>query len=459
MFGKIKSIHLVGIGGAGMSGLALVLKNMGYCVTGSDISKTSLTKYLEKQGIKIYYTHNPYNVRDASVVIYSSAIKPNNPEIKYARAKKIPVIQRAEMLGELMRMKYSIAVSGTHGKTTTTSMIGSILECAGYNPTVIVGGKFLGMNSGAKIGTGQYLVVEADESDCSFLSLCPTISVVTNIEREHLDFYRNLSEIKNAFLLFVNKIPFYGTAVLCNDCKNVRSIIPYIKRDFITYGIKFPAHIQAKNIKFNNSHTSFTIIHKNRTQKIYLRIPGEHNILNALAAITVALRLEIPIDIIKDALLNFSGIHRRLEKKGEKNNIIIFDDYAHHPTEIKATLKTLRLNYPDNRIVVIFQPHRYTRTLKLGPHFGSAFIQADFVIVSKIYPAQESPIPNVSSQIIVKAIKKYHRVRNKKIPVLYKKTPSEIISCVKKIAKPGDIIITIGAGDIWQVGETLLKIL
>ncbi|MCS7258078.1 MAG: UDP-N-acetylmuramate--L-alanine ligase [candidate division WOR-3 bacterium] len=459
MFEKIKSIHFVGVGGIGMSGLALVLKNMGYQISGSDISKTSLTKYLESQGIKIYYTHAPQNIQNASVVVYSSAIKPDNPEIKYALSRKIPVIPRAEMLAELMRMKYSIAVSGTHGKTTTTSMIGTILEYAGYNPTVIVGGKFLGMKSGAKIGTGKYLVAEADESDRSFLLLYPTISVVTNIEKDHLDFYKNLSEIKKAFLLFVNKVPFYGASIICNDCKNVRSIIPHIKREFITYGIKYQADIQATNITYCDLRTNFTINYKGQSYEINLNVPGEHNVLNALAAIAVGLKLDIPFKTIKDALNNFTGIHRRLEKKGEKNNIIIFDDYAHHPTEIMATLKTLRLNYPNHKIIVIFQPHRYTRTLKLGLSFGSAFIYADLIIVTKIYPAQENPIPNVSSHIIVNAIKKFNQKHNKKIPVVYKKSFTEIIDFVKEIVKPNNIIITIGAGNIWQVGEELLKVL
>jgi UDP-N-acetylmuramate--alanine ligase len=457
MFEKIKLIHFVGIGGIGMSGLALILKNMGYKVSGSDIAKTTLTEYLKKQGIKIFYTHRPANCRKASVVVYSSAVSPNNPEIRYAHLKKIPVIQRAEMLAELMRMKYSVAISGTHGKTTVTSMIGTILEYAGLKPTVIIGGKVMGMDSGAKLGTGPYLVTEADESDRSFLHLYPIIALITNIEREHLDFYKNLKEIKKAFVEFANKVPFYGSAILCIDCPNVRSILPQIKRNYITYGIKYPAQVKATDIHLGNFYSDFTVKYNHKKLPIHLNVPGLHNIQNALGAIGTAIKFEISPTIIKEALANFRGVHRRLEKKGMKNGIVFFDDYAHHPTEIKATLKTLRHAYPNQRIIVIFQPHRYTRTLKLGKYFGNAFKDADMVIITKIYSAQEKPIPNVSANIIMWAIEEYNKYTRKPIMVVYKNTFSQIIDYLTKILKNGDILITIGAGNIWQVGEELLR--
>jgi UDP-N-acetylmuramate--alanine ligase len=457
MFGKLKHIHFVGIGGSGMSGIAMILKNMGYDVSGSDVNKTALTENLSSKGINIYYNHDAKNCLGASVVVYSSAIDKNNPEIKYAQENKVPVIPRAEMLAELMRMKFSIAISGTHGKTTVTSLIGTILEQAELNPTVIIGGRVIGTDTGAKLGQSEYLVTEADESDRSFLLLYPTIAVVTNIEREHLDFYKNISDIKRSFVQFVNKIPFFGTIILGIDCDVVRKIIPMTKREIITFGIRKDAQVRAENIKLSDFHSTFRLRYNEQSYDFKINLAGRHNIKNALAAICVALKLEIPLPDIALALENFSGVHRRLEKKGEKREITVYDDYGHHPTEIKATLSALRHAYPKRRIITVFQPHRYTRTKFLTQHFGRAFNSSDFVIITKIYSASEPPIPGVTAQLIVDAIKKSNKTQS--CEVFYKENFKDITEFLQNNIKPNDIIITLGAGNIWQVGEDLLKLL
>ncbi len=457
MFGKLKHIHFVGIGGSGMSGIAQIMKNLGYEVTGSDINKTVLTENLKNKDIQIYYNHNAQNCLGASVVVYSTAIDKDNPEIKYALENKIPVIPRAEMLAELMRIKFSIAVSGTHGKTTVTSLIGAILEQAGLNPTIIIGGRVIGADTGAKLGQSEYLVAEADESDRSFLLLYPTIAVVTNIEREHLDFYRNTPEIKRAFIQFANKTPFFGTVILGIDCNAVRKIVPMIKRDFITFGIRKNAQVRAENIRLSNFHSDFQLRYNGQSYHFKINLAGRHNVKNALAAICVALKLEIPLPDIAQALENFSGVHRRLEKKGEKHGITVYDDYGHHPTEIKATLSALRHAYPKRRIITVFQPHRYTRTKFLAQHFGRAFNSSDVVIITKIYPASEPPIPGVTAQLIVDAIKKSNKTQS--CEVFYKENFKDITEFLQNNIKPNDIIITLGAGNIWQVGEDLLKLL
>jgi len=354
-------------------------------------------------------------------------------------------------------MKFSIAVSGTHGKTTVTSLIGTILEQAGLNPTIIIGGRVIGMDTGAKLGQSEYLIAEADESDRSFLLLYPTVAVVTNIEREHLDFYRNISEIKRAFTQFVNKVPFFGTVMLGIDCNAVRKIIPMIKRDYITFGIRKSAQVRAENIKLSDFHSTFRLRYNGQAYNCKINLAGRHNIKNALAAICVGLKLEIPIPVIATALENFAGVHRRLEKKGEKNNIVIYDDYGHHPTETKATLAALRKAYPQRRIITIFQPHRYTRTKFLAKQFGSAFNASDLVIITKIYPASEPPIPGVTSQLIVDTVNTRRKTRLNE--VILKENFKDIIDFVLSQVKPDDVIITLGAGNIWQIGEDLLKAL
>lgn len=462
MFGKIRHIHFIGIGGAGMSGIALILHNLGYQVTGSDIAKTELTETLIKKGIKIFYEHKPENCHGAEVIVYSSAIDASNPEIKYAQDHKIPVIPRAEMLGELMRMKFSIAISGTHGKTTVTSLIGSMLEHAEFNPTVIIGGRVLGTEAGAKLGQ-DYLVAEADESDRSFLLLHPTIAVITNIEREHLDYYKNLSAIKKAFIEFANKVPFFGSVILGVDCPTVRKIIPNLKRECITYGLTKSAQVRAENIRLFDFKSQFDLHYNGEVEEFTVNLPGLHNVQNALATICVGLKLEVPILKIKETLANFAGVHRRLELKGKKNGIVIYDDYGHHPTEIKATLATLRHAYPASPIYVIFQPHRYTRTMYLAKDFANSFDSADVLILTKIYPASEPPIANVSSQLIIDAIqsKNTSTKKSRQLELIYKENFQEIVDyLLTRLNKnvSGDIVIlTLGAGNIWQVGDELLK--
>ncbi|MBS4015346.1 MAG: UDP-N-acetylmuramate--L-alanine ligase [Candidatus Latescibacteria bacterium] len=455
MFGRINHIHFVGIGGAGMSGIALVMKNLGYKVTGSDIAKTTLTQYLIKQGIKIAYKHNEKNCFGASVVVYSSAISPNNLELNYARTHKIPVIPRAEMLGELMRVKFSIAISGTHGKTTTTSLISAILEEANLHPTIIIGGKVVGTETAAKLGKSEYLIAEADESDRSFLLLHPTITIITNIEKEHLDYYANISQIRKAFIEFANKVPFYGSVIVNNNSPHVRTIIPYLKRDVITYGLSNDASVRAENIVMNSFHSKFTLRYDSKSFDFKINLPGIHNIENSLAAISVGLKLEVPFSTIQSAFEKFQGLHRRLELKDNKKGITLYDDYAHHPTEIKATLATLRNAYPHHRIFAVFQPHRYTRTKLLGKTFRNAFANADVAIITDIYAASEPKIPGVSSQIIIDAITK-SRSHPK---VIYIKKFCDINTYLLQHIKAGDVIITLGAGNIWQIGEQLLKTL
>ncbi|MEO0089050.1 MAG: UDP-N-acetylmuramate--L-alanine ligase [candidate division WOR-3 bacterium] len=451
---QIKKIHFVGIGGSGMSGLALVLKNLGFEISGSDIKKTSLTEFLEKNGIKVYYSHCKENVRGAELVIFSSAIPPSNPELIYAKDLGIPVIPRAEMLGELMRIKYSIAVSGTHGKTTTTSLIAHILEFAKRDPTVIIGGRILSMNSGAKLGKSDYLVCEADESDKSFLMLFPTIVVVTNIEPEHLDYYKDFISLKNAFLDFLNKPPFFGLCIINEDDLNLREMKNLIKRRVLSFGFSEKADFQIKNVNLHKNFTSFDIFHKNQ-KFISLKIPllGIHNVFNATAAVIVAKELGINKKKIKNALRIFQGIERRLEKKGEKKGIIFYDDYAHHPTEIKTTLKALRQRHPTNRVIAIFQPHRYTRTFYLWRNFCDAFDEADIIVLTEIYSANEAPIPGVSGRLIYDAV--VSKEKNKE--VYYLETFEEIYKTIIGKIKKGDVVITLGAGNIKELCEKFLR--
>ncbi len=453
MLGKVRHIHFVGIGGVGMSGLALILKNLGFIVSGSDIHHSPLIDALKMNNIEIYLKHNKRNIEGADVVVYSSAIRKDNPEIRYAMEQGIPVIPRAEMLAELMRMKFSIAVSGTHGKTTVTSLIATVLEECDLNPTVVIGGKVVGTQSGAKLGKSEYLVAEADESDRSFLLLYPTIAVVTNIEKEHLDCYTNLSEIKKAFVEFVNKIPFYGSAILCADCPNVRQILSKVKRNYITYGINNKAMVRATDIELGRFSSKFTVQYNGEVKNIKINLAGLHNIQNALAAICVGLKLELPLTKVAKALSKFPGVHRRLEVKGEKQGIVVVDDYGHHPTEIKVTLQALRNAYPSNRIIAIFQPHRYTRTQALANDFGNCFDLVDKLIVTRIYPASERPIPKVTAKLIVEAIKRH----NNKTEIFYKQNLKDIPDFLMKLIEPNDVIITLGAGNVWKVGEEILS--
>ena len=452
MFRKIQRIHFVGIGGIGMSGIAELLLNLGYVVTGSDAKESSITRRLESLGGTIRIGHAAENVADANVVVVSSAVKPDNAEVLEAKRRQIPVIPRAEMLAELMRLKYSVVVAGAHGKTSTTSMVGTVLVRGGFDPTVVIGGRLNAFGSNAKLGKGDFIVAESDESDGSFLKLNPTIAIVTNIDREHLDHYAGLPEIQAAFVTFVNKVPFYGVTVLCLDDPNVQAIIPRVERRIVTYGTSSQADLVASHIEFRDFGSSFQARHRGRLLgEIRLQVPGLHGVLNSMAAVAAGLELDMPFEKIAAALKDFQNADRRFQVKGEKNGILIVDDYGHHPTEIMATLSAAR-NACDRRIVAVFQPHRYTRTRALEEEFSRAFYHADVLVVLPIYAASEDPIEGVSAERLVERIKKYgHR------DVTYAGSfPAALHAVVQKL-RAGDLLITLGAGDVWRIGEDLLQ--
>jgi UDP-N-acetylmuramate--alanine ligase len=449
---KIQHIHFVGIGGIGMSGIAEVLLNLGYHISGSDVKETEVTRRLQALGCEIFYGHRKENVREADVVVISSAIRQGNPEIEVAEQRLIPVIPRAEMLAELMRMKIGIAIAGTHGKTTTTSLIATVLAAGGLDPTVVIGGRLNSIGSNARLGQGDFLVAEADESDGSFLKLMPTIAVVTNIDPEHLDYYHGIEEIKEAFLSFLNKIPFYGLAVLCLDHPNIQSLIPRLKKRFTTYGLTTQADFQAKEIVFEGLSATFDALHHQKEiGRLKLQMPGLHNVYNALATLATAFELDIPFEVVQETLQDFSGIQRRFQIKGEKNGILIVDDYGHHPVEIVATLRAARTGW-GRRIVAVFQPHRYTRTQALFQDFMTAFNDANVLILTDIYPAGEDRIEGVEAKALYEGIRDYgHK------DVTYIADKKEIVNHLLRIITPGDVVITMGAGDIWQVSEELVK--
>ncbi len=454
MFKKIKHIHFVGIGGSGMSGIAEVLINLGYKVSGSDLKETEVTKRLADLGGRIFIGHYKDNVNEVHVVVTSTAVDKNNVEVKEAERRNIPVIPRAEMLAELMRLKYAVAVAGTHGKTTTTSMVAWVLAKGGLDPTVVVGGRFNNIGGGAKLGNGEYLVAEADESDGSFLKLTPTIAIVTNIDNDHLDYYGNLDSIKEAFVQFVNKIPFYGCAILCNDDVNLKSIYGRIKRKYFTYGINTPSDFLARNIKYGKFGSEFDVEQKGKKLgRVQLSIPGVHNISNALSSIVCGLELGIDFSYIAEALKDFQGVKRRLEVIGKEKEILIIDDYGHHPTEIQSTLLTIRKTWPKRRIISIFQPHRYTRTRDLYEKFGESFGNADMVKLLDIYPAGEKPLPGVKATLILESIK-----RNGK-DVRYFSSDDDLKKDLFNVLRPDDIVVTLGAGDVWKIGKSLMEYL
>ncbi|MGQ9708236.1 MAG: UDP-N-acetylmuramate--L-alanine ligase [bacterium] len=455
MFGRLKRIHFVGIGGAGMSGIALVLRNLGFEVSGSDLKETELVRQLREAGIRVNIGHDPANCTDAEVVVYSTAVKEDNIELQHARSRGLPVIRRAEMLAELMRLKFSIAISGSHGKTTTTSLVTHILTRAGLDPTAVIGGRIIGADAGARLGRSEYLVAEADESDRSFVLLYPSIAVVTNIEPEHLDYYHNLNDLKKEFLRFVNRVPFYGTVVLGLDCPAVRQIRSRVKRRVLTYALDTLADFRAKDVQLYRFSSSFTLIYQDHEiQRFSLTMAGVYNIQNALAAIAVASELGIDFSSLQQTLATFPGIHRRLEKRGEEKGIIIYDDYGHHPTEIRVTIEALRHAYPDQRIIVVFQPHRYTRTRLLVNEFGTAFDQADEIVITGIYAAQEPPIPGVDEKSILHAIKTLGRngLKLHHIPEL-KDIPDYLLPRIKT----GDVILTLGAGSITYLADDIIR--
>ena len=445
-------IHFVGIGGIGMSGIAELLLNLGYVVSGSDIKSSGITTRLQQLGGTIFEGHSASQMSGADVVVTSSAIDPGNPEVKAARQLAIPVIPRAEMLAELMRLKYSIAISGAHGKTSTTSLVASVLDNGKLDPTVVIGGQLKSIGVNAVLGEGDYIVAEADESDGSFLNFSPTIAVVTNIDREHLDYYKDLDEIKDAFLSFIDNIPFYGLAVLCLDDEPIQDIIPKIKKRFTTYGMSPQADFQAKNIMFEKLRSRYTAFHNGKLLgEITLNLPGIHNIYNSLASVAVGMELDIPFDVIKATLETVEGVKRRMEVKGEERGVTVVDDYGHHPTEIKTTLKAAKESWPDNRIVAVFQPHRYSRTQALFDDFTRAFYQSDLLVVLPIYSAGEKEIEGLTSHALCHGIRNHgHK------DVMYMEDFDSVAADLKKILKPGDVLITLGAGDVWKIGEWVL---
>jgi len=451
LFRQTQHIHFVGIGGIGMSGLAEVLLNLGFRISGSDLVDTEITQRLQRLGVRFFLGHRPENISQANVVVVSSAIREDNVEVITAKEKAIPVIPRAEMLAELMRMKDSIAVTGSHGKTTTTSLIGAILAQAGLDPTLVIGGRLNSWGSNAKLGQGDFLVAEADESDGSFLKLFPTIAVVTTLEEEHLDHYQNLENIKSVFIQFINKVPFYGFVVLCLDEINICALLPHLEKRYITYGFRNDAHYLAREVRYNGPRVDFVAFHRERELgPITLHMPGLHNVYNALAAIAVGQELHIDFPTIQEALANFSGIERRFQIKGEREDILWVDDYGHHPTEIQATLKAAKQGWPDRRLVVIFQPHRYTRTHTLLPRFFNAFDQAEVVIIIPIYSAGERPIEGIDSRLILQGIRGQGHPQ-----ALYLGDKEEIIQYIEGIIRPGDLLLTLGAGDVWKIGEEI----
>ncbi len=453
MFLKKYHIHFVGIGGIGMSGIAELLLNLGYKVSGSDTSSSDITRRLESLGGIIFQGHSAEQIHGADVVVTSSAIGPDNPEVAAAGQGSIPVIPRAEMLAELMRLKYSVAIAGAHGKTSTTSIVASVLGKGGLDPTVVIGGKLKSIDSNALLGEGDYIVAEADESDGSFLKISPTIAVVTNIDREHLDFYQDLNAIKEVFLSFIDKIPFYGLAVLCLDDEPIQDIIPNIQKRFTTYGMSTQADFQAKDVVFEGLKSRFHVHHLGvRLGEIVLNLPGIHNVYNALAAIVVGIELDIPFGVIKSALQTAEGVQRRLEIKGENKGVTVVDDYGHHPTEVKITLQAVRESWPDRRVVVVFQPHRYTRTQALFDDFTRAFYQSDLLVVLPIYAAGEKKIKGVEGHTLFEGIRSHgHR------EVVYMQDFETAVSHLKKVLTQNDILLTLGAGDVWKVGEMILK--
>jgi UDP-N-acetylmuramate--alanine ligase len=449
MFKRIKHIHFVGIGGIGMSGIAEVLLNLGYQVSGSDLRSTAITESLHRQGATIFYNHAAENIGNAHVVVTSSAVQHDNPEILSAERRKIPVIRRAEMLAELARLKYSIAIAGTHGKTTTTSMIATIVDRAGYDPTVVVGGLLNTIGSNARLGKGEYIVLEADESDGSFLLLSPTMAVVTNIEADHLDHYKDLAEIKEAFLQFVNKVPFYGAAVLCLDDPAVQSLIPCMKRRFVTFGTAAQADVSILESTPAGLGSTFTLrFNGGTTQRFELRVPGMHNVFNATAAFAATRDMGIEPSVIAAALKDFQGVDRRFQIKSH-DGVTVVDDYAHHPTEVRAALSAAKSG-GFRKIFAVFQPHRYTRTMHLMEDFARAFNLADVVLLLDIYPAGETPIEGVSTPALVEKMRSFGHKN-----VIYAPNYDAIETYVAENAKDGDAVIVMGAGSVTKLSDQL----
>jgi len=457
VFGRTRHVHMVGIGGIGMSGIAEILLQRNYTVTGSDNSLGETTERLEELGATVYKGHDEKNIEGADVVVYTSAVKASeNIETKTALERQIPVIKRAEMLAELMRMKYGIGIAGTHGKTTTTTMTGHVIQDGSFDPTIIVGGRVHSFDkTNAVVGSGDIIIVEADEFDRTFLRLSPSMAVITNIEAEHLDIYKDLDDVKNAFIQFANKVPFYGVVVVCLDDPAVRSILPDIERRTISYGFTPQAQVRAINIKKVGFYSNFTVLYEDKILgEIRLRAPGDHNVKNSLAAVAVGLELGMSFDNIKSGLERFQGVYRRFQKKADTDNILVVDDYAHHPTEVQASISAARNGWKEKRIVAVFQPHLYSRTQKMYQEFGLSFFDAEVLVVTDVYPSREEPIEGVNGKLIADTAKKYgHR------DVHYVEDKNKLPDTLKEICRPGDIIITMGAGDIYRYCEKFVNLL
>jgi UDP-N-acetylmuramate--alanine ligase len=458
--GRVRHAHFVGVGGIGMSGLAEILRTMGFDVSGSDLKPNDITRRLETMGVRIDVGHRAENVRGTDVVVYSSAIRPDNPEILRARALEIPIISRADMLAELMRVKYAVAIAGSHGKTTTTSLVATVLRAAGLDPTVVVGGKVNALGSNARLGAGDLFVAEADESDGSFLRLTPTIAVITNIDAEHLDHYGTHENVKDAFVAFANRIPFYGLSILCLDHPHVQAILPRIERRHVTYGVSRQADYRVARQEFHGFETRFTAYR--RTDKLgefTVRMPGAHNVLNAMAVLATADELEIPLDVTRDAIAGFHGVQRRftvvgqppIERDGAAGDVIVIDDYGHHPAEVEATLEAAQRGF-DRRVVVAFQPHRFSRTHALFDEFTRAFNKADVLVLTEVYPAGEKPIPGATGEALAAAIRRHgHHA------VDYVADKREVARHLLSVVRPGDIVIALGAGDINASARELVR--
>jgi len=458
MFAKIQRIHFVGIGGIGMSGIAEVLLNLGYKVSGSDVKATPVTQRLASLGAVIYEGHEEQNAADAEVVVVSSAISPANPEVLQARRQHIPVIRRAEMLAELMRLKYGIAIAGMHGKTTTTSMVAAVLAAGGLDPTVVVGGRVDAMGSNARLGNSQYLVAEADESDRSFLNLSPILSVVTDIDREHMDCYRNMRDVKRTFVQFMDLVPFYGTVVVCNDDPVLRGLLPEVQRRTVTYGTRRGSDLRITAVNSEKMASETTPLNRFEVRfedrelgEFTLHVPGLHNVLNATAAIAVGLGLDVPVEHIRSGLDHFRGVDRRFQLKGKAAGVTVIDDYGHHPTEIKATLSAAR-QCGFRKVHVIFQPHRYSRTQALMEEFAMAFGDAETIWVLDVYPASEAPIEGVTGEVLAERIRQQSGKDAK-----YQGSFSEAAHAAVAAAEEGDMILTLGAGNVSQLGASILE--
>jgi UDP-N-acetylmuramate--alanine ligase len=455
MFSSIRKLHFVGIGGIGMSGIAEILSAEGFAVTGSDRAASENTERLQSLGISVLIGHDAGNLTpDVDALVYSSAVGTDNPELAEAHRRKIPVIRRAEMLAEVMRLKYGIGIAGTHGKTTTTSMVSLVLMEGGIDPTVIVGGRLRGLaGSNARLGKGEFIVVEADEFDRSFLSITPTIAVLTTLETDHLDCYRDLDDIKSAFIQFAGKVPFYGFVVLCLDEPALQDIMPKIKKKIVTYGLNGQADLQAVDILHRQNMTKFTVLRDGKELgEMELQIPGDHNVQNALAATAVGLELQVPFSKVKAGIEKFTGVFRRWEVKAELDGITVIDDYAHHPTEIRATLAGAKAGWR-RRTVCVFQPHLYSRTRDFYDEFGRAFFNADVLIVTDVYPAREEPIQGVTGELVANAAKEFGHKQ-----VHYVPEKKDVPGYLMTITRPGDMVITMGAGDIWKYGEQFISL-